>query len=61
MEFEVETTIRTLFVIDDEAGSAEVSSEVHCTAPLMLAAKNEIGALVAAHIIDEMAKGFDDE
>ena len=61
MVFEFETTVRTSVYIDDDAGTSEVSSEVHCTAPMTLQARNDIGSLVAAHIIDELAKGLTDE
>jgi len=61
MVFEFETTIKTSVYVDDDAGTAEVSNEVHCTVPLGLQAKNDVGSLVCAHIIDEMSKGFDDD
>ena len=61
MVFEFETTVKTSIYVDDEAGTAEVSNEVHCTVPLTLQAKNDIGSLVSAHIIDEMSKGLEDE
>lgn len=57
MVFEFETTVKTSIYVDDDAGTAEIANEVHCSVPLTLQAKNDVGALVCAHIIDELSKG----
>lgn len=61
MVYEFETTVKTSIYVDDEAGSVEVSNEVHSTAPMTVQAKNDVAALTTAHIIDEMSRGLEIE
>lgn len=61
MMFEFKTEVLTKVYVDDDTGTAEITNEIACTVPLAVQAKNDIGSLVCAHIIDEMTGTLDGE